>query len=103
MSLSENDLRMVFVLVFVAVTGSFKNMMVGQITDSFVGHLQIHKRNAFHPQYQGLSADRAETGNNVYFQSRVDLGVPLGPALVYGSAVLRQPGHSSHIQYSLFE
>jgi putative ABC transport system permease protein len=35
---------MVFVLVFVAVTGSFKNMMVGQITDSFVGHAQIHKR-----------------------------------------------------------
>jgi putative ABC transport system permease protein len=35
---------MVFVLVFVAVTGSFKNMMVSQITDSFVGHAQIHKR-----------------------------------------------------------
>ena len=35
---------MVFVLVFVAVTGSFKNMMVGQITDSFVGHAQIHRR-----------------------------------------------------------
>ncbi len=28
---------MVFVLVFVAVTGSFKDMMVGQITDSFLG------------------------------------------------------------------
>ncbi len=35
---------MVFVLVFVAVTGSFKNMMISQITDSFVGHLQIHRR-----------------------------------------------------------
>ena len=34
----------VFVLVFIAVTGSFKHMMVGQITDSFVGHLQIHKK-----------------------------------------------------------
>ena len=34
----------VFVLVFIAVTGSFKNMMVGQITDSFVGHIQIHKK-----------------------------------------------------------
>ena len=34
----------VFVLVFIAVTGSFKHMMIGQITDSFVGHLQIHKR-----------------------------------------------------------
>ena len=35
---------MIFVLVFVAVTGSFKNMMIGQITDSFVGHMQIHKK-----------------------------------------------------------
>jgi len=35
---------MIFVLVFVAVTGSFKDMMVGQITDSFVGHMQIHKK-----------------------------------------------------------
>ncbi len=34
----------VFVLVFIAVTGSFKHMMVGQITDSFVGHIQIHKK-----------------------------------------------------------
>lgn len=35
---------MVFVLVFVAVTGSFKNMMIGHITESFLGHIQIHKR-----------------------------------------------------------
>ncbi|MCK4910778.1 MAG: ABC transporter permease [Thermodesulfovibrionales bacterium] len=34
----------VFVLVFVSVAGSFKNMMVGQITDSFLGHIQIHKK-----------------------------------------------------------
>ena len=34
----------VFVLVFIAVTGSFKNMMIGQITDSFVGHIQVHKK-----------------------------------------------------------
>ncbi len=34
----------VFVLVFVAVSGSFKNMMVGQITDSFLGHIQVHKK-----------------------------------------------------------
>ena len=32
------------VLVFVAVTGSFKSMMVGQITDSFLGHVQVHRR-----------------------------------------------------------
>ena len=33
----------VFVLVFISVSGSFKNMMIGQITDSFLGHIQIHK------------------------------------------------------------
>jgi putative ABC transport system permease protein len=33
-----------FVLVFVAVSSSFKNMMVGQITDSFLGHIQVHKK-----------------------------------------------------------
>jgi putative ABC transport system permease protein len=31
-----------FVAGFVAVTGSFKSLMIGQITDSFVGHMQIH-------------------------------------------------------------
>ena len=34
----------VFVLVFVSVSDSFKSMMVGQITDSMLGHIQIHKR-----------------------------------------------------------
>ncbi|MCK4486316.1 MAG: ABC transporter permease [Desulfobacterales bacterium] len=34
----------VFVSVFVAVSGSFKNMMIGQITDSFLGHVQIHRK-----------------------------------------------------------
>lgn len=34
----------VFVLVFISVSGSFKNMMTGQITDSFLGHIQIHKK-----------------------------------------------------------
>ena len=27
-----------------SVSGSFKTMMIGQITDSMLGHLQIHKR-----------------------------------------------------------
>ena len=34
----------VFVLVFISVSGSFKNMMIGQKTDSFLGHVQIHKK-----------------------------------------------------------
>lgn len=34
----------VFVLGYIAVAGSFKNMMIGQITDSYVGHLQVHRK-----------------------------------------------------------
>jgi putative ABC transport system permease protein len=34
----------IFYLVFSAVSGSFKNMMIGNITDSFLGHLQVHRR-----------------------------------------------------------
>ncbi len=37
-------LGVVAVLLFISVTGSFKAMMVGQITDSMLGHLQIHRR-----------------------------------------------------------
>jgi len=35
---------MVAVLLFIAVAGSFKAMMVGQITDSVLGHLQVHRK-----------------------------------------------------------
>jgi putative ABC transport system permease protein len=34
----------IFVLVFVAASGSFKNIMIGEITDSQMGHLQIHQK-----------------------------------------------------------
>ncbi|MFO7570557.1 MAG: FtsX-like permease family protein [Smithellaceae bacterium] len=34
----------VFVLVFVSISGSFKTMISGQITDSMMGHLQIHRK-----------------------------------------------------------
>jgi putative ABC transport system permease protein len=32
------------VLLFISITGSFKSMMIGQITDSMIGHLQIHRK-----------------------------------------------------------
>jgi putative ABC transport system permease protein len=32
------------VLLFLAVSGSFKNMMIGQITDAMLGHLQVHQK-----------------------------------------------------------
>jgi putative ABC transport system permease protein len=34
----------VAVLLFISITGSFKSMMIGQITDSMIGHLQIHRK-----------------------------------------------------------
>ncbi|HOP48533.1 MAG TPA: ABC transporter permease [Desulfobacteraceae bacterium] len=34
----------IFVLVFLGVTGSIKSLLIGQITDSMLGHLQIHKK-----------------------------------------------------------
>jgi putative ABC transport system permease protein len=37
-------LGVVAVLLFVAVSGSFKGLIVGQITDSMLGHLQLHRR-----------------------------------------------------------
>jgi len=35
---------MVGVLLFIAVTGSFKAMMIGQFTDSVLGHLEVHRK-----------------------------------------------------------
>lgn len=35
---------MVAVLLFVAITGSFKAMMIGQFTDSVLGHVEVHRK-----------------------------------------------------------
>ena len=35
---------LVMVILFSGLAGSFKNMMIGLITDSNLGHLQIHKK-----------------------------------------------------------
>jgi len=37
-------LGVVAVLLFVAVSGSFNALMIGQITDSMMGHLQVHRK-----------------------------------------------------------
>ena len=37
-------LGVVAVLLFISVSGSFKDMMIGQITDSMLGHIQIHQK-----------------------------------------------------------
>lgn len=44
LTLSLIVIGVVFVTGFLAVTDSFKSLMIGQITDSFVGHMQVHQR-----------------------------------------------------------
>jgi putative ABC transport system permease protein len=34
----------IFVLLFIGVTGSFKSLMTGQMTDSMLGHIQVHRK-----------------------------------------------------------
>ena len=34
----------IFVLLYISVSGSFKNMMVAQVTDSMLGHLEVHRK-----------------------------------------------------------
>jgi len=45
------------VLLFISITGSFKDMMVGQITDSMLGHIQIH-RTGYLSSIDSLPLDR---------------------------------------------
>ncbi len=44
MTASLITIGVVFVLGYIAIAGSFKNMMVAQITDSSLGHLQVHRK-----------------------------------------------------------
>jgi putative ABC transport system permease protein len=44
LTVSLITIGVVFVLVFISISGSFRNMIVGQITDSMLGHLQVHRR-----------------------------------------------------------
>ena len=44
LTMSLITIGVAFVLVFVSITASFKAMMVGEITDSMLGHIQVHKK-----------------------------------------------------------
>lgn len=35
---------LMFVLIFMSVAGSFRNMIIAQVTDSMMGHIQIHQK-----------------------------------------------------------
>jgi len=44
LTMSLITIGVAFVLVFVSVTASFKAMMIGEITDSMLGHVQVHRK-----------------------------------------------------------
>ncbi|MCK5915436.1 MAG: ABC transporter permease [Deltaproteobacteria bacterium] len=57
-------LGVVAVLLFISVSGSFKAMMTGQITDSMLGHLQIHKT-GYEASIDSLPLDRNLKGSQL--------------------------------------
>ncbi len=57
-------LGVVAVLLFVSIAGSFKSMMIGQITDSMLGHLQVHKK-GYMASIDSLPLDRNMNGKQM--------------------------------------
>ncbi len=58
------------VLLFIAIAGSFKQLMIGQITDSMLGHIQIHRKGYVasinnSPLDLNLNAKQVETLNRI--------------------------------------
>jgi putative ABC transport system permease protein len=59
-------LGVVFVLVYTALAGSFKSYMVGEITDSAMGHIQIHKK-GFVASIENMPLDKNLNANQIEF------------------------------------
>ncbi len=57
-------LGVVAVLLFVSISGSFKSMMIGQITDSMLGHLQVHRK-GYLASIDSLPLDRNMQGKQI--------------------------------------
>ncbi len=57
-------LGVVAVLLFISISGSFKAMMIGQITDSMLGHLQIHRK-GYMASMDSLPLDRNLKGQQI--------------------------------------
>ncbi len=65
----------VAVLLFSAVAGSFKNMMIGQITDSMLGHIQIHRK-GYVSSLDNLPLDKTLTSKQITKLKEVLDGIP---------------------------
>jgi putative ABC transport system permease protein len=87
---------MVLVIVFSGVASSFKNLMIGSITDSMMGHLQIHKKGyvssidnlPLHLNIKGKEIEKLKNmldEQNQYIEAysfRIKLGVQPGELIV---------------------
>ena len=78
----------VAVLLFLALAGSFKNLMIGQITDSYLGHLQVHHRGYVAsieslPLNLNMTVERAEIA--LAALDRLDAVVATSPRIKFGS------------------
>ena len=87
LTMSLITIGVAFVLVFVSVTSSFKSMMVGEITDSMLGHIQIHRKgyvasidnlplnlNLKQPAYQKVEQALAGIPDIEVFSPRIKFG-----------------------------
>jgi len=63
-------LGVVFVLVYTAMSGSFKDYMISQITDSSMGHLQIHKK-GFVASVENLPLDKNLNAASIEFIEKI--------------------------------
>lgn len=59
-------LGVIFVLVYTALSSSFKSYMIGQITDSSMGHIQIHKK-GFVASVENLPLDKNLNEKSIEF------------------------------------
>lgn len=78
----------VAVLLFVAAAGSFRAMMIGQITDSYLGHLQVHRRGYVAavetlPLHLNMSARQAQAVEEV--AARIPEIVAIAPRVKFGA------------------
>lgn len=59
-------LGVVFVLIYTALAGSFKNYMISQITDTSMGHIQIHRK-GYVASVENLPLDKNLNENAIEF------------------------------------
>src|SRR4030067_1095077 len=76
-------LGIVAVLLFISVSGSFNDVVIGEITDSMIGHLQVHRK------------------GYVASIDNLPLNLNLRPAQLQKVEQVRIPAHAGHRFWSM--